>query len=451
MSITVHTKAVRPFIGKHELQYMQPAIAAAHNMLHQGNGPGSEFLGWLDPVLEIEEIGRIQDAAHEIQKSQALVVVGIGGSYLGAKAAVEALGHTFNNQMPGKTAIYFAGHTISSDYHADLLEMLEDRDFCVNVISKSGTTTEPAIAFRLLRDLLEKKYGKEGARKRVYATTDESKGALRQLAMQEGYQTFIIPDDVGGRFSVLTPVGLLPMAVAGIDIKAVLKGAANARQSYNNPDLKANPCYTYAALRNILYKKGKGIELLIGYHPRLHSFAEWWKQLFGESEGKDGKGIFPAAAMFSTDLHSLGQYIQDGRSMLFETVLNIRNSHRPVTVPKDVGNLDKLNYLAGKDMDFVNNMAMKGTLLAHNDGDVPNILLEVPFLTDEVLGELVYFMEKACAISGYMLGVNPFDQPGVEEYKQNMFALLGKPGFEERAQNITRKQGDADNNEEYPG
>lgn len=433
-------------IREHELAHLEPAIEQAHDQLHRGDGPGSDFLGWVDwpSRFDRDEFLRIQQAAARIrQDSDALVVIGIGGSYLGARATIEALTHTFHNQLPKDRRctpeIYFAGHNISSTYLTHLFEVLEGKDVSVNVISKSGTTTEPAIAFRLFRRLMEDKYGADGARRRIYVTTDRAKGALRQLAMDEGYETFSIPDDVGGRFSVLTAVGLLPIAAAGIDIEAMMDGAREAAERYRTPSLQQNECYQYAALRNVLYRKGKTIELLVHYEPSLHYFAEWWKQLYGESEGKDGKGIFPAAVHFSTDLHSMGQYIQDGRRDLFETVLMVRHIPERIPIEKDADNVDELNYLAGETVDFVNRKAFEGTLLAHTDGGVPNLLLEIPELTPHVLGQLVYFFEKACGMSGYLLGVNPFDQPGVEAYKRNMFALLGKPGYEEERKALERR------------
>lgn len=427
-AISLNTKGLQPFVLDHELQYVQPAVAAAHAQLVSNTGPGSEFLGWLDlPKHAKAQVESIQEAAEAIRaNSDALVVIGIGGSYLGARAAIEALGDSFHNLRGGNTKVFFAGHNLSSTYHSDLLDLLKDMDFSVNVISKSGTTTEPAIAFRIFKDLLEQKYGKEGAQKRIYATTDAGEGALRMLAEQEGYATYVIPDDIGGRYSVLTPVGLLPMAVAGIDIAELLGGACQARAELNDPDITKNPCYQYAALRNILLRKGRLVELLVAYKPGLQTFGEWWKQLFGESEGKDGKGIFPASAIFSTDLHSLGQYIQDGANILFETVLKVAAPRRELLIPSQQEDLDQLNYLAGKSMDYVNTCAFQGTLQAHTQGQVPNIILNLPDLSAHTLGYLFFFMEKACALSGYLLGVNPFDQPGVEAYKEYMFALLGK-------------------------
>ncbi|NLW02987.1 MAG: glucose-6-phosphate isomerase [Clostridiaceae bacterium] len=425
------------FISEHEISYLEPQVLSAHNMLHEKSGPGSDYLGWVElpNTYDKKEFGRIQKAAEKIrQDSDVLIVVGIGGSYLGARAAIEALSHSFYNILPRERRsgpeIYFAGNSISSTYLADLLELVEGRDISVNVISKSGTTTEPAIAFRIIKDHMEKKYGKEGAKGRIYATTDKAVGALKTLADSEGYEQFVIPDDIGGRFSVLTAVGLLPIAVAGVDIAEMMKGARDAYADYKKPYAE-NESYLYAAVRNALYRKGKTIEILVNYEPSLHYLTEWWKQLYGESEGKDKKGIFPAGVDFSTDLHSMGQYIQDGMRNIFETVLNVEKCRKPLEMPKAADDLDKLNYLAGRKMDFVNKMAMKGTILAHVDGGVPNLVVNVPEMTAYWFGYLVYFFEKACGISGYLMGVNPFDQPGVEAYKRNMFALLGKPGFEE--------------------
>lgn len=427
-----------PFVQEHELEYLAPAVSLAHDQLHNRAGAGSDFLGWVEwpSRYDRDEFLRIKQAAERIKKnSDALVVIGIGGSYLGARAAIEMLTHSFYNHLPQDQRetpeIYFAGHNISSTYLSHLFDVLEGKDVSVNVISKSGTTTEPAIAFRLFRKFMEDKYGVDEARKRIYATTDRSKGALKQLADAEGYETFCIPDAIGGRFSVLTAVGLLPIAATGIDIDAIMEGARVAADRYRTPSLYENDCYQYAALRNALYRKGKTTELLVNYEPSLHFFAEWWKQLYGESEGKDGKGIFPAAVDFTTDLHSMGQYIQEGMRNIFETVLFVQNADEHIAVEADPDNVDKLNYLAGETVEFVNHKAFEGTLLAHTDGGVPNVVLEVPEVTPHVFGQLVTFFEKACGISGYLLGVNPFDQPGVEAYKRNMFALLGKPGFEE--------------------
>ncbi|UHA71781.1 glucose-6-phosphate isomerase [Paenibacillus sp. 481] len=433
MTISFDYSNALAFMQQSEVDQLSEFVATAHQMIHEKKGAGSDYLGWVDlPIhYDKEEFARIKQAAAAIRNhSDALIVIGIGGSYLGARAAIEALSHTFHNQMKGNTQVYFAGQNISSTYITHLLEMLEGKDISVNVISKSGTTTEPAIAFRILRDYMEKKYGKEGAKKRIFATTDRAQGALKKLADEEGYESFVIPDDVGGRYSVLTPVGLLPIAVAGLDIDKMMAGAATAAHKYNNPDLATNESYQYAAVRNALYRKGKDIELLVNYEPSLHYVAEWWKQLFGESEGKDQKGLFPASVDFSTDLHSMGQYVQEGRRNLIETVLQVKKPRVEFTIKKEAGNLDGLNFLAGKTMDEVNKNAFQGTLLAHVDGGVPNLIVELDELNEYTFGEMVYFFEKAVAISGYLLGVNPFDQPGVEAYKKNMFALLGKPGFE---------------------
>ncbi|MED4603080.1 glucose-6-phosphate isomerase [Paenibacillus validus] len=436
------------FIGRHEVDYLAGAVATAHEQLHNGTGAGNDFLGWIDlPVnYDKEEFARIQQAAKRIQSnSDALVVVGIGGSYLGARAAIESLSHSFYNLLPKdkrKTPeIYFVGQNISSTYVTHLLQLLEGKDISVNVISKSGTTTEPAIAFRIFRELLEKKYGKEGARERIYATTDQAKGALKKLATEEGYETFVIPDDVGGRYSVLTAVGLLPIATAGIDIESMMRGAADAREAYANPNLAENEAYQYAAVRNALYRKGKTTEILVNYEPSLHFVSEWWKQLYGESEGKDNKGIFPAAVDFSTDLHSMGQFVQEGTRNLFETVIQVKEVSEQIVIGTDAQDLDGLNFLSGQTMDFVNKKAFEGTMLAHTDGGVPNLIVTLPDLTPYTFGYMVYFFEKACGISGYLLGVNPFDQPGVEAYKRNMFALLGKPGYEKEKAELEARLG----------
>lgn len=430
---------VEPYVKlEQELNNMEAMVKCAHNTLQNGTGAGSDFLGWLDlPVnYDKDEFERIKNAAERIKKnSDALIVIGIGGSYLGPRAAIEMLNSNFYNVL-GKDKrntpqVFFVGNNISSTYLADLLDAIDGLDISVNVISKSGTTTEPAIAFRVFKDYMEKKYGVDGAKERIFATTDKSRGALKSLADEMGYETFVIPDDVGGRFSVLTAVGLLPIAVAGISIDEMMQGAADAREAYATDDFKNNDCYKYAAMRNILYNKGKNVEILVNYEPGLHYFNEWWKQLFGESEGKDQKGIFPAAVDFSTDLHSMGQFIQEGSRIMFETVLNVEKAKREVSIEEVEGNLDGLNFLAGKTIDFVNKQAFNGTLLAHNDGGVPNMVVNIPELSPYYFGYMVYFFEKACGISGYLLGVNPFDQPGVEAYKKNMFALLGKPGYEE--------------------
>ncbi|GAB6988239.1 glucose-6-phosphate isomerase [Paenibacillus pini] len=425
------------FISQHEVDYFAEPIKLAHEQLHNQTGAGSDYLGWIDlPTnYDKEEFARIQQAAAKIQSdSEVLIVIGIGGSYLGARAAIEALTHSFYNNLPKdkrKTPeIYFAGNNISSTYVTHLLDLIEGKDFSVNVISKSGTTTEPAIAFRIFRAELEKKYGKEEARKRIYATTDKEQGALKKLANEEGYESFIIPDDVGGRYSVLTAVGLLPIATAGINIEDMMKGAADASKEFSNPNVAENLSYQYAAVRNALYRKGKAIEILVNYEPSLHYVSEWWKQLFGESEGKDYKGIYPASVDFSTDLHSMGQFVQEGSRNIFETIIQVQNVSEQITIESDADDLDGLNFLEGKTMDFVNKKAFQGTMLAHTDGQVPNLIVTIPDQTPYSFGYLVYFFEKACGISGYLLGVNPFDQPGVEAYKKNMFALLGKPGYE---------------------
>ncbi|MYL48992.1 glucose-6-phosphate isomerase [Halobacillus litoralis] len=435
-----------PFFGEHELEYMQGAVSLAHKSLHEKSGAGNDFLGWLDlpEDYDKEEFARIKKSAEKIKSdSDVLLVIGIGGSYLGARAALEMLNHSFYNELSSddrKTPqVFFVGNSISAPYMNELFDVLKDKDVSVNVISKSGTTTEPAIAFRIFRKFLEEKYGVEEARKRIYATTDKEKGALKTLASEQGYESFVVPDDVGGRYSVLTAVGLLPIAASGIDIDQMMKGAQAAQSELSTDKLSENPAYQYAAVRNVLYNKGKTIEMLVNYEPSLQYFAEWWKQLFGESEGKDQKGIFPASANFSTDLHSLGQYVQEGRRDLFETVLNVETPSSDITIEEDSQNLDGLNYLAGATVDEVNEKAYLGTMLAHTDGDVPNLILHLPKRDAYTFGYLVYFFEKACAISGYLLGVNPFDQPGVEAYKVNMFALLGKPGFEKEKEELENR------------
>lgn len=424
-------------VQSHEVEYFKEQIALAHKMLHEKTGAGNDFLGWVDlPVdYDKEEFARIQKAADKIKAdSDVLIVIGIGGSYLGARACIDALSHTFYNSISKEQRktpeIYYVGNNISGTYLSDLLDVCEGKDVSVNVISKSGTTTEPAIAFRVFKKFMEEKYGKEEAKNRIFATTDKAKGALLTLAKEEGYETFVIPDDVGGRFSVLTAVGLLPIAAAGIDIAELMRGAADARSEYSNANVEENACYQYAAVRNALLRKGKTTEVIVNYEPCLQYFGEWWKQLYGESEGKDGKGLYPSSVNFSTDLHSLGQYIQDGQRILFETVINVEKPRRDVTLQEEASDLDGLNYLAGKTMDFVNKQAYQGTILAHVDGGVPNVVINLPAIDAYNMGNLIYFFEKACGISGYLLGVNPFNQPGVEEYKKNMFALLGKKGFE---------------------
>lgn len=436
----------KDFISQNEIDAMQPHVNVAHNMLHDKSGLGNAFLGWIDLPYDYdkEEFDKIKKVAKRIQlDSDVLLVIGIGGSYLGARAAIDMMSHSFRNNLSkeerNSPEVYFVGQNISATYIMDLLDVIKDKDISINVISKSGTTTEPAIAFRIFKDYLEKKYGKEEASRRIYATTDEKKGALRQLAEKEGYETFTIPDDVGGRFSVLTAVGLLPIAVAGLDIDNIIKGAQNACDNFRDPSLKQNCSYQYAVMRNILYRKGKDIELLVNYEPQLHNFSEWWKQLYGESEGKDNKGIFPASVDYSTDLHSIGQYIQSGKRILFETVIKVENPNRDITIQLDKDNLDGLNYLAGKGLNFVSNKAFEGAMFAHTDGQVPNLVISVPMLDEYNFGYLTYFFEKSCAISGYLLGVNPFDQPGVEAYKTNMFALLGKPGYEKEAKELEKR------------
>lgn len=434
------------FVSKEEIKALSPFVEAAHDMLHRKTGRGEEFLGWVDlpENYDKEEYARIKKAAEKIKSnSKALIVIGIGGSYLGARMAIEMLNHSFYNveesAREGYPKIFFAGNNISSTYLSDLIETVKDIDFSVNIISKSGTTTEPAIAFRIFRDMLIKKYGKEGARERIFATTDKEKGALKNLADKEGYETFVVPDDVGGRYSVLTAVGLLPIAASGIDIDALMLGAKDAMEKYSNPDIEENDCYRYVAVRNALYRKGKLIEMMINYEPQVHFFAEWWKQLFGESEGKENKGIFPASADFSSDLHSMGQYIQEGQRILFETVLFFDNARKDIQIEEDGDNVDGLNFLAGKTVSFVNEQAFNGTLLAHTDGNVPNLVIRAEKMDAYCLGNLIYFFEKACGVSGYLLGVNPFDQPGVEAYKKNMFALLGKPGYEEEQKKLLER------------
>ncbi|NLM25565.1 MAG: glucose-6-phosphate isomerase [Firmicutes bacterium] len=427
------------FVHQHELDYLADQVKLAHEKLHLKQGPGSDFLGWVDwpKNYDQQEYQRLKQAAKRIQdSSDVLLVIGIGGSYLGARAAIDLLTHSFYNVLScaqrRTPQIFYVGHQISGSYIHELLEVIEGKDISINVISKSGTTTEPALAFRIFRSYLEDKYGAEEAAKRIYATTDQAKGALKRLADEKGYESFVIPDNIGGRYSVLTPVGLLPISVAGIDTDAMLAGAQAAMEWYSTPNVADNASYQYAALRNLLYCKGKTTEILVNYEPKFQYFAEWWKQLFGESEGKDQKGIFPASVNFSTDLHSLGQYIQEGLRNIFETVLVVDKPDKDVKIDPEPDNLDGLNYLAGQSLDFVNKKAYQGTLLAHVDGGVPNLVLTIPEISAFYFGALVYFFEKACGISGYLLGVNPFDQPGVEAYKENMFSLLGKPGFEEK-------------------
>lgn len=435
MSLKLNLKYAGDFASDAAISSMASEVSAAHKMLHEGTGLGNDFLGWIDlPVdYDKDEFARIKKAADKIKKdSQVLVVLGIGGSYLGARAVIEFIkSNNYNLVAKDTPQIYFGGNTISSASVAELIRLCDGKDVSVNVISKSGTTTEPAIAFRIFKKFMEDKYGKEEAARRIYVTTDRKKGALKGLSDAEGYETFVVPDDVGGRYSVLTAVGLLPIAAAGIDIDKLMQGAASAREKYSEPDVMKNDCYKYAAVRNLLYRNGRSVEMLASYEPFMTMMCEWFKQLFGESEGKDGKGLFPASAIFSTDLHSLGQYIQQGERLLFETILWFTNPKEDVTIDFDNDNADGLNFVAGKTVSYVNRKAFEGTVIAHTDGDVPNIILEADAADEFNLGEIIYFFEKACGISGYLLGVNPFDQPGVESYKKNMFALLGKPGYED--------------------
>ena len=423
-------------VTKKTIMEYKEQVENIHKDLHHRANDVSDFVGWLNLPTKYDkkEFARIKKAAKKIKKeSDILVVIGIGGSYLGARAVIEALTSSFYNMLPNEERnfpqILYVGNNLSSDYMNELIEYIGDKDFSVNVISKSGTTTEPAIAFRIFREILENKYGIEEARSRIYATTDREKGALKTLAEKEGYEQFVVPDNVGGRYSVLTAVGLLPIATCGIDIDKLMEGAKEAQEKYDDPDLKYNECYQYAVVRNILYKLYKNTEILANYEPKMHYFTEWWKQLFGESEGKEQKGIFPAGVDFTTDLHSMGQYIQEGRRNLFETVISIEESNSDITIPSDDDNLDGLNYLAGKGLDYVNKKAMEGTVQAHVSGNVPNIIINLKQLNETSIGELIYFFEKACAVSGMILGINPFNQPGVEEYKKNMFKLLKKPGY----------------------
>lgn len=434
MALEFKKKYVSAFVSDEEILSYQDKITAAHEALHNKTGAGSDFTGWVDlPVdYDKEEFARIKAAAEKIKKnSDVLIVIGIGGSYLGARAAIEFIkSQNYNDLRKGTPAIYFSGNSISSSSLSELIEICDGKDFSVNVISKSGTTTEPAIAFRIFREMLTEKYGKQGAAERIFVTTDKAKGTLKNLADREGYETFVVPDDVGGRYSVLTAVGLLPIAAAGIDIDALMLGAANARQELMSTDINENDCYKYVAIRNALYQKGKKTEMFISYEPCFTMMNEWLKQLFGESEGKENKGLFPTSAIFSTDLHSLGQYIQEGERIMFETVVSFKKPKQEIFIKEDPENVDGLNFLTGKSISFVNEKAYQGTVLAHNDGGVPNIIIKADDMTEASLGYLIYFFEKACAISGYVLGINPFDQPGVESYKRNMFALLGKPGYE---------------------
>ncbi len=440
-----YSKATQ-YVSEADIKAIMPKAEEAKKALVEKTGEGNDFLGWIDlPVnYDKEEFARIKEAAEKIKNdSEVLIVIGIGGSYLGARAAIEFLRHDFYNNAPKEIRktpeIYYAGNNISSSYLNALLDVVGERDFSVNIISKSGTTTEPAIAFRVFKEKLEKKYGKEEAAKRIYATTDANKGALKSLATAEGYESFVVPDDVGGRFSVLTAVGLLPIAVSGADIDKLMEGAASGREMALNNDAMGNDAMLYAAARNVMLGKGKSVEITANYEPSLHYVAEWWKQLYGESEGKDRKGIFPAAVDLTTDLHSLGQFIQDGTRIMFETVLNVEEPQSSVVIGEDPEDIDGLNYLAGKDMDFVNKSAMNGTILAHTDGEVANFIINIPKQDEFSLGQLFYMYEFACGVSGYMLGVNPFNQPGVESYKANMFALLGKPGFEDKTEELLKR------------
>lgn len=434
MALTLNDKYLKGFVNAEELAGIEPMVKAAHETLTSKTGLGNDFLGWttLPTDYDKEEFARIKAAAKKIQSdSQVLLVIGIGGSYLGARACIELLKSTLYNTLAKTTPqIFFVGNSIAPTYLNEIIELVKDKDFSVNIISKSGTTTEPALAFRVFREMLEEKYGEDGAKSRIYATTDKTRGTLKELSDEKGYETFVIADDIGGRFSVLTAVGLLPIACAGCDIDALMNGAKSAQDAFSQCDLTKNDCYKYAALRNILYNKGKKAEMLVAYENSFVMMAEWFKQLFGESEGKDGKGLFPTAATFSTDLHSLGQFIQDGSKILFETVVNIGKPQKDFFLKDDPTNGDGLNFLSGQNMSVVNQKAYEGTIIAHTEGGVPNIVLEMPEVNEFELGYMIYFFEKACAISGYMLGVNPFNQPGVESYKKNMFALLGKPGYE---------------------
>ena len=446
MKLNFSYQFAKNFFNEDELKQIKPYVELANEVLTSKTGAGNDFLGWVDlpETYDKDEFARIKKAAEKIKNdSEVLVVIGIGGSYLGAKAAIEFLSHSFYNNLPKdkrKTPeIYFAGTNMSGVYLQHLIDVVGDRDFSVNVISKSGTTTEPAIAFRVFKKMLEEKYGKEEAAKRIYATTDKAKGALKTLATAEGYETFVVPDNVGGRFSVLTAVGLLPIAAAGIDIDDLMAGAKDAMNDFANKNMDENQALQYAAVRNILHRKGKDLELMVNYEPRVHYLAEWWKQLFGESEGKEGKGLYPTSADFSADLHSLGQYIQQGQRLFFETVVSIGKPEVEFVIESDKENLDGLNFIAGKTLDYVNKKATDGVILAHIDGNVPNLGINIPEVTPYHLGYTFYFFEKACGVSGYLLGVNPFDQPGVEAYKKNMFALLGKPGYEEAGKELEKK------------
>ena len=444
--VTFDYSKAAPFIGAHEVDFMKKQVMDARELLVSKTGAGNDFLGWIDlPVdYDKEEFDRIKKAAAKIQSdSEVLLVIGIGGSYLGARAAIEFLRHSFYNSVSKEIRktpeIYFVGNSISSTYIRHLIDVIGDRDFSINMISKSGTTTEPAIAFRVFKEMMEKKYGKKEAAGRIYATTDRAKGSLKGLATEEGYESFVVPDDVGGRFSVLTAVGLLPIAVSGADIDKLMEGAADGRKKALEAEYEDNDALKYAAVRNILHRKGKSVEILANYEPSVHYVSEWWKQLYGESEGKDQKGIFPASVDLTTDLHSMGQFIQDGSRIMYETVFNVEKSREEVMIGEEPVDLDGLNYLAGQTVDFVNKSAMNGTVLAHTDGNVPNLMVNIPEQNEFYLGELFYFFEFACGVSGYILGVNPFNQPGVEAYKKNMFALLGKPGYEKEREELMKR------------
>lgn len=445
MSLKLNTNYLKDFISDADYKAIDSEIRASHKTLTEKTGAGNDFLGWVDlpENYDKEEFARIKLAAQKIRSdSEVLVVIGIGGSYLGARAAIEfCKSQNYNLVCKDTPQIFFSGNSISSAALNEILSICKEKDFSVNVISKSGTTTEPAISFRIFRELLEKKYGKAEAAKRIYVTTDKAKGTLKALSDEEGYETFVVPDDVGGRYSVLTAVGLLPIAAAGIDIDAMMQGANDARKAYTDPDMEKNDCYKYAAIRNILYRKGKAVEMMVAYEPDYTMMNEWFKQLFGESEGKDGKGLYPSSAVFSTDLHSMGQFIQQGSRVMFETAVVFDEPKTEVVIEKDEANADGLNFLAGKTMSYVNRKAFEGTVLAHVDGGVPNVVLELSKMDEYHFGYLVYFLEKACAISGYTLGVNPFNQPGVESYKSNMFALLGKPGYEEKTKELEARLG----------
>ena len=445
MSIGFNSAYASDFLRENDLKGLEGQVKDAHKAVTEKSGLGNDFLGWVTLPFDYdkEEFARIKKAADKIRNdTDILIVIGIGGSYLGARAAIEFLKGPYYNALRGDAPeIYFAGNSISGSYLSDMIKLCEGKRVSVNIISKSGTTTEPAVAFRVFRKYLEEQYGEEEAAKRIYCTTDKARGTLKALADEKGYECFVVPDDVGGRFSVLTAVGLLPIAAAGADIDKLMEGAAKAADKYNSEDLYSNDCYKYAAIRNAFYRKGKSVELLVSYEPRFALMAEWFKQLFGESEGKDNKGLFPASVIFSTDLHSMGQYVQDGSRIMFETVVTFGESDKDVVIEKEDNDGDGLNFLAGKTLSFVNEKAFEGTVLAHTDGGVPNLVINVDKPDEENLGELIYFFEKACAISGYMLGVNPFDQPGVESYKKNMFALLGKPGYEKEKAELEARLG----------